>query len=159
MSATIASQAAPPALLCTFQVRDALCALDATRVQEVIRLSRLTPVHHAPPEVAGIVNLRGKIVTVIDLGYTLGFSRSLPGTDSRVFILEDRNEFFGLLVDRVGEVVEVEPGQCQPPPANVPPRQARLFQAVCRANGQVVAILRADAILADSEAGAAVQRT
>ena len=68
----------------------------------------MTPVRHAPAEVLGIVNLRGKIVTVVDLGLRLGFPKAVAGGDSRIFIMEDRNEFIGLLVDRVDEVVEVE---------------------------------------------------
>ena len=55
-------------LLATFFVRDALCALDASRVQEVIRVETVTLVRHAPAEVAGVINLRGKIVTLLDLG-------------------------------------------------------------------------------------------
>ncbi|MEI9974038.1 MAG: chemotaxis protein CheW [Ignavibacteriota bacterium] len=88
-------------LLATFFVRDALCALDAAGIQEVIRLGPLTPVRHASPDVAGILNLRGKIVTILDLGLRLGFPKVVPSGDSRIFIIEDRNEFVGLLVDRV----------------------------------------------------------
>ena len=65
-------------LLATFFVRDALCALDAAGIQEVIRLGPLTPVRHAPPDVAGILNLRGKIVTILDLGLRLGFPKIVP---------------------------------------------------------------------------------
>ena len=108
MSSMLVSEAGQTVLLATFFVREALCALDAAGIQEVIRLGPLTPVRHAPPEVAGIVNLRGKIVTILDLGLRLGLRRMVPSGDSRIFIIEDRNEFIGLLVDRVDEVVEVE---------------------------------------------------
>src|SRR2546427_11715560 len=86
-------------LLATFRVRHALCALDAAAVQEVIRLGLLTPVRHSPAEVCGIVNLRGKIVTVLDLGLRLGLPKIVPNTESRIFIMEDRNEVIGRLVD------------------------------------------------------------
>src|ERR1700742_819154 len=88
------------ALLATFFLRDALCALDAAGIQEVIRVGPITPVRHAPESVAGIVNLRGKIVTVLDLGLRLGLPKAVPGPDTRIFIMEDGNEFIGLLVDR-----------------------------------------------------------
>jgi len=149
MSETLTSQAGQTVLLATFFVRDALCALDAAGIQEVIRPAALTPVRHAPPEVAGIVNLRGRIVTILDLGMRLGFPKAVPSGDSRIFIIEDCNEFVGLLVDRVDEVVEVDRDQWQAPPANVRWGQGRYFQAVCRARGRVITVLDPGPILAE----------
>jgi purine-binding chemotaxis protein CheW len=137
-------------LLTTFFVRDALCALDASGVQEVIRVESVTRVRHAPAEVAGVMNLRGKIVTLLDLGMILGFEKSVITRDSRVFIMEDRNEFLGVLVDRVSEVIEVEPGQNDSLPVNIPASRARFFQGVCRANGHVIALLNPREILSES---------
>ncbi|MGA3240006.1 MAG: chemotaxis protein CheW [Bryobacteraceae bacterium] len=134
-------------LLATFFVRDALCALDASRVQEVIRVETVTLVRHAPAEVAGVINLRGKIVTLLDLGTILGFGKSEVTRESRVFIIEDRNEFLGVLVDRVGEVIEIEPGHGDSLPVNIPATQARFFQGVRRAGGHVIAILNPAEVL------------
>lgn len=128
-------------LLTTFFVRDALCALDAAEVQEVIRVESVTPVRHAPDEVTGVINLRGKIVTLLDLGLILGFGKSAVTRESRVFIIEDRNEFLGVLVDRVSEVIEIEAGQRDSLPVNIPPGQARFFQGLCRKAGHVIALL------------------
>src|ERR1035438_1438449 len=141
MSQTLETQGGQTVLLATFFVRDALFGLDATGVQEVIRLGPVTPVRYAPEEVIGIINLRGKIVTVVDLGLRLGFPQVVPGPDSRIFILEERGESIGLLVDRVDEVVEVERDHCQAPPANVNRGQARFFKGVCRASGRVITLL------------------
>ena len=149
MSQTLTTQAGQTVLLATFFVRDALCALDAANVQEVIRLGPVTPVRYAPAEVIGIFNLRGKIVTIVDLGMRLGFSKAVAGSDSRIFIVEDRNEFIGLLVDRVDEVVEVERDHWQPLPANVNGGQSRFFKGVCRAGGRVITLLDAGQILAE----------
>jgi purine-binding chemotaxis protein CheW len=150
MSKAAAAQAGQTVLLATFLVRDALCALDAAGVQEVIRVGPVTPVRHAPEEVIGIINLRGRIVTIVDLGLRLGFSRAITGPDSRIFIIEDRNEFIGLLVDRVDEVVEVERDEWQAPPANVNAAQGRFFKGICRARGRVITLLDTSQILAES---------
>jgi purine-binding chemotaxis protein CheW len=136
-------------LLATFFVRDALCALDATGVQEVIRLGPVTPVRYAPEAVLGIVNLRGKIVTIVDLGLRLGLPRAVPGIDTRIFIVEDHGEFIGLLVDCVDEVVEIEHDRWQPPPANVNWGQAQFFKGVCRDRGRVITLVDAGQILAE----------
>ena len=151
MSNTLASEAGQTVLLATFFVREALCGLDAEGVQEVIRLGPVTPVPYAPEEVLGIVNLRGRIVTIVDLGLRLGFPPAVASGDSRIFIIDDGGEFIGLLVDRVDEVVEVESGHWQPPPANVDWGQARFFKGVCRANGRVITLLDAAHILTEAE--------
>ena len=127
MSLTMTPKASQSILLATFFVREAHCGLDATGIQEVIRLGPLTPVRHAPPEVAGIVNLRGKIVTILDLGLRLGFTKARASGESRIFIIEDRAEYVGLLVDRVDEVVEVDRDKWQPPPANVARGQGAIY--------------------------------
>ena len=149
MSQALTSQSGQTVLLATFFVRDSLCALDAAGIQEVIRLGVMTSVRHATGEVTGIVNLRGKIVTILDLGMRLGFAKAVPSGDSRIFIIEDRNEFIGLLVDRVDEVVEVERDKWQAPPANVSWGQARFFQGICRASGRVITVLDSTQILAE----------
>jgi chemotaxis signal transduction protein len=90
MSQTLTTQAGQSVLLATFFVRDALCALDAAGIQEVIRLGPVTPVDYAPEEVRGIVNLRGKIVTIVDLGLRLGFPKAVAGPDRVDDVLELR---------------------------------------------------------------------
>lgn len=139
-------------LWATFFLRDALCAIDAAGVQEVIRLGSVTPVRHAPDEVTGVINLRGKIVTLLDTGKILGFGKAATSRDSRIFIVEDRNEFLGLLVDHVGEVLEIEPGGQEPIPGNIPALQAHYFSGVYRANGRVIALLNPATLLAESRA-------
>ena len=150
MADTQIESTAQATLLATFFVGDALCALDAAGVQEVIRVESVTEVRHAPPEVVGVMNLRGKIVTLLDPRIILGLGRSVLTRESRVFIIEDRNEFLGILVDRAGEVVEVEPGEGESLPVNIPAAQARFFQQVCRAGGHVIAVLNPSEILNES---------
>jgi purine-binding chemotaxis protein CheW len=139
-------------LLSTFYVRDALCALDAAGVQEVIRLGSVTPVRHASEEVIGVINLRGKIVTLLDVGRILGLGGAPATRDSRIFIVEDRTEFLGLLVDRVGEVLELGIDREEPLPANIPASRARFFRGVYRADGRVIALLNPVALLAENRA-------
>ena len=151
MAQTNTSENGQETLFAAFSVREGHYALDAAGIQEVIRLGPLTRVRHAPAEVAGIMNLRGKIVTVVDLGLRLGLPKAVHGNDSRVFIVENRGEFIGLLVDQVDDVLEVEPEQWEPLPANLSAGQARFFKGVCRANGRIISILDADRILTQGE--------
>jgi len=137
------------ALLTAFFVREGHYAIDAASIQEVIRCGSLTPVRHAPVEVAGIMNLRGKIVTVLDLGLQLGLGRMDPDAAARVLIVESRGEFIGLLVDRAEEVIPVEADQWEPLPANIPAAQARYFLGVCRPGDRVLTVLDTARILTE----------
>ncbi len=128
-------------LLATFFLGESAFALNAGVVQEVIRLDAVTPVRHSPPEVAGVINLRGRIVTLLDTGLILGAQPARRDRDSRILVMEDRGEFLGLLVDRMGEVIEAEPETSAPLPANIPPAQARFFSGVCRSGGRVLTLL------------------
>lgn len=139
-------------LLATFRLRDSLFALDASTVQEVIRLGAVTVVSHGPPEAVGVINLRGKIVTLLDTGLILGLAAAARTRESRVFLIEDRGEFLGLLVDRVGEVIEVEPGSSEALPLNIPAAQARFFSGVCRSGGRVITLLNTVEILSGARA-------
>lgn len=150
MAEIVLARAEQTALLATFTVRTAHCALDAAGIQEVIRLGPLTPVRHAREEVAGILNLRGRIVTILDVGLRLGFPKAVPAADSRIIIMDDRGEFIGLLVDRVDDVVEVEQSQWEKPPANVPDGQTPCFKAVCRVAGRVITLLDPARITAEA---------
>jgi purine-binding chemotaxis protein CheW len=153
MTDTEIESGARTTLLATFFVRDALCALDASGVQEVIRVESVTPVRHAPGDVAGVINLRGRIVTLLDLGMILGSGRSAVTPASRILIIEDRNEFLGVLVDRVGEMIEVDSGQEDSLPVNLPASQTRFFRGVCRAGGRVITLLNPAAVLNESRTG------
>ena len=152
MANNLIEQTASAVLLATFYVHDAVCALEASTIQGVIRVGSVTPIRHAPPEVAGVINLRGKIVTLLDAGIILGFGKTVLTTDCRIFILEDQNEFIGLLVDHAGDVVETESHENDPLPVNITPHQARYFQRLCRSGGRVITVLNVTELLAEAKA-------
>jgi purine-binding chemotaxis protein CheW len=134
-------------LLLTFQVGQAQYGLEAVRVQEVILVGSVTPVHHAPEYVRGIINLRGKIVTVVDLSTKLLDVETIPGENSRILITEWKDEYVGLLVDCIGDVLSLDRDQVETAPANVDEGQSHYIQGVYRDAGHVVAVLDLDALL------------
>ena len=88
---------------CTFRLGDLLIGIDVRRVQEVLRHDHMTPVPLAPPEVRGLINLRGQIVTSVDLRQQLGLATDRDLAASVVIRAGD--EIFSLLVEEVGDVV------------------------------------------------------
>jgi purine-binding chemotaxis protein CheW len=156
MAATTTTNAArtveeTTALLATFYVRDVHCALPTLAVQEVIRPGRTTPVPHGPDHVVGIINLRGKIVTIVDLARKLELGHTGGTEDRRALIVEWKGEFVGLLVDRVADVREIRPDSVSPPPANVRGAQGRFFQGVHESDGRLLAILSVEEVLSDED--------
>lgn len=139
----------PATLLATaFYLRGALCALDAALVEEVVRLRRTTPVPHAPDYLLGVMNLRGKIISVIDVGRKLELGPATPDEKSRVYIVRDGSELIGLLADCAADVIEFDTAALEPAPANVRGVEGRFLRGVARAGGRLAAVLDAEAVLA-----------
>jgi len=124
-----------------------LFGLPISRVQDVFMPERLTRVPLAQPEIAGVLNLRGRIVTAIDMRCRLG----LPARDEKrppmAVGIECRGESYGLLIDTVGEVLKLDDAAREPNPVNLDARLARISAGVHRLDGQLLVILDVDRVL------------
>lgn len=135
--------------LATFYVGDALCGMDILNVQEINKLIQMTAVPQAPEYVMGIINLRGQIVTVIDLGKKLGLSAIELSESSRNIIVNSRSEHVGLLVSKISDVVEADWAKVEQPPANIGGVQGVYFTGVYKTEDSLIGILDADRVLID----------
>lgn len=96
-------------------------ALELLRVQEVVRVVPIVPMRGAQPAVLGVMNLRGRIVPVFDLGLWLRAGRVEAGEHSRIVVVERDDELIGLLVSAVDDVVTLGRDRIEPPlPGNAP---------------------------------------
>lgn len=126
--------------------------LPILRVQDVFVPEHLTRVPLAPPEVAGLINLRGRIVTLIDLRRRLGFGAAPSGGDPPMAIgIEWRGESYGLLVDSVGEVLKLDDNRREANPVNLGPRLAELSLGIHRLEDQLVVLIDVDRVLGLAE--------
>jgi purine-binding chemotaxis protein CheW len=106
-----------PALqFCTFYLDGLLFGVELKGVQEVIRSLDVTRVPLAPSVVSGLINLRGQIVTAVDLRRRLGLPPRLDGQQSMNVVVRSEDGAVSLLVDEIGDVVEVEDSTFEPPP-------------------------------------------
>ena len=121
--------------------------LPIAHVQDVFVPERLTHVPLAPLEVAGILNLRGRIVTAIDMRSRLDLPRRPDGQSVMAIGIELKGESYGLLVDSVGEVMKFADHACEPKPANLDARLARVAAGVVRLESQLMVILDVDRVL------------
>ena len=135
--------------LATFYVGDALCGMDILKVQEINKLMDMTKVPQAPSYVTGILNLRGQIVTVIDLAKKLGLANSDFSDSTRNIIVNADNEYIGLLVSRISDVVEAEWEKVEKPPANIGGVQGVFFKGVFKTKDRLIGILDVDRVLSE----------
>ena len=131
----------------TVMIGGQLFGLPISRVQDVFMPDRLTRVPLAPPEVAGVLNLRGRIVTTIDMRRRLGLPPRDDNKPSMAVGIELKGESYGLLIDTVGEVMKLGETTLEPNPVNLDPRLARVSGGVHRLDGQLMVILDVDYVL------------
>ncbi len=131
----------------TAMVGGQLFGLPIRRVQDVFIPERLTRVPLAPPEIAGVLNLRGRIVTLIDLGFRLGLVREDNGGPAMAIGVEMNGESYGLLIDSVGEVLKLDGAALERNPINLDPRLASVSIGIFRLDGQLLMVIDVDRIL------------
>lgn len=131
----------------TAVIGDQLFGLPIARVQDVFMPDRLTRVPLAPPEIAGVLNLRGRIVTAIDMRARLGLPKREDGRPSMAVGIESKGESYGLLIDVIGEVLKLAESSYEPNPVNLDPRLTRVAAGVHRLDGQLLVVLDVDRVL------------
>jgi purine-binding chemotaxis protein CheW len=140
---------APDSEVVTFRVGDQWFGVDVMDVQEVIGQLRIARVPLATPGIAGFLNLRGQIVTAIDVHQRLEISRRSSESLMNV-VVRDGDELFALVVDEVGDVVAVSPGTLDPAPASLVGAWARTCNGVVRMDQGLLAIIDVTRLLDES---------
>lgn len=130
-----------------FTVADTFCGLNIKDVQEIKRITDITTVHHAPSYVQGVINLRGQIVTVIDLCKKFNYTSDSKNIRKRIVIVKHDGEFIGLLADAIEDAITAAPEEILPPPSNVNQIEGRYFTGVYKLDNALVAILNKNRIL------------
>lgn len=134
--------------LATFYIGNALCGVDILQIQEINKIMQRTAVPQAPDYVTGVLNLRGKIVTIIDLGLKLGLGQTSVTADTRNIIMHSSDGATGLLVKKIGDVMELKVDEREASPANMQGIQGKFFTGVYKTRHALVGELAIDEILA-----------
>jgi len=138
MSAVATSQ------FCTFKVDGLLFGVAVAGVQEVLRYQDMTGVPRAPEAVHGLINLRGQIVTALDLRCRLGMAPRAEETLPMNVIVRSRGEVVSLLVDEIGDVIDTAGLESEPAPANLPSRVQEVVRGVLPLPDGILLVLDAD---------------
>lgn len=132
-----------------------LFGLRLERVRDVFVPRGLSRVPLAPPEVAGLLNLRGRIVTAIDLRRRLGLPPREDGGAPVAIGIEERGELYGLIVDRVGDVLRLTRSSYEANPVNLDQRWTKVCAGVHRLDHGLMVVLDVDKVLHLSQIGVA----
>ncbi len=140
----------------TFTTADQMFGLPIERVQDVFKPTRITRVPLAGAEIAGVLNLRGRIVTAIDMRSRLDLHARDDGQAPMAIGIESRGESFGLLVDAIGEVLKLPDSERDANPINLDHNLGRVAAGVYRLDGHLLVVLDIDRVLdLSAEAAAA----
>lgn len=128
-----------------FRIGDVALGLDIVKVQEINRHHEVTRVYSAPPHVKGVINLRGQIVTILDLADRLGIERAVRSDRPKNVIVESRGELVGLLIDEIDDIVQASEADFLPLPPHLPKGVAACAIGVLPLPADLVVVLDVDA--------------
>ncbi len=132
---------ADPRQYCTFQVGAYFFGVDVTRVQEVLRFQPLTHVPLAPGEVCGLINLRGQIITTIDLRRRLRLPDRAAGARPTNLLISTSEGAVSFQVDQIEDVIDVDAASIEPPPEMLDPGVRRCIAGVSKQRDRLLLIL------------------
>ncbi len=128
-------------------IADQLFGLPISQVHDVFMPDSMTRVPLSSPEVAGVLNLRGRIVTAIDMRRRLNLPPRDEGSSSMAVGIEFKGESYGLIIDSVGEVLDLAAAEREPKPANLDYRWASIASGVHRLDGQLLVVIDVSQLL------------
>jgi purine-binding chemotaxis protein CheW len=130
----------------TLTVGGQLCGIPVLTVRDILGPQAITRIPLAPSEVAGSLNLRGRIVTAIDLRRRLGVAHAASGTSMSV-VVEHQGELYSLLVDNVGEVMRLDAQSREQNPPTLAPEWRAFSTGIFRLSGELLVVLDVATVL------------
>jgi purine-binding chemotaxis protein CheW len=131
----------------TFCIDNLFFGIEVLKVQEVLRYLEMTTVPLAPDVIEGLINLRGQIVTAVDMRRRLGIPKRKEGETPMNMVVRSEDGAVSLLVDEIGDVLEVSADSYEPPPDNMPDEQREMIEGVYKLEGRLLLVLNAERVL------------
>lgn len=135
--------------LITFEVEDQVFGLDIMAIREIRAWTPVTRLPHVPSYVAGVVNLRGTVLPVIDLAARLGWKATDATARHVIIVTQLGNQASGLIVDAVSDIVTIADDQLQPPPATANDSVVQFLEGLAAIDDRMIMVLNLAALKAD----------
>ena len=133
--------------LATFLLDREEYGVDVRLVQEIIRVTEITPVPRAPQSIKGVINLRGRVIPVVDLKRKLGLGSVAPDRRARIVVVKLRERLVGLLVDAASQVLKVPVSTIEPAPEAVVEIDADFIRGVAKLPDRLIILMDLHKIL------------
>ena len=137
--------------LVVFQLGAELYGVEISRVHEIIRLQQVTRVPHSPPFVEGDINLRGKVISVINLRRRFGLPIADDTRAGRIVVVDINDQVVGMVVDGVSEVLRISSSTIEPPSPAVAGIDSEYLQGIAKLPERLVILLDLDRVLTREE--------
>ena len=137
--------------LVTFSTGDEEFGVDILRVQEIIRTMAITKVPKAPEFVEGVINLRGKVIPIIDLRRRFGLQSKAHDKHTRIIVIEINTMIVGFVVDSVSEVLRIPASTVEPPPPVVAGLESEYISGVGKLEDRLLILLDLDRLLSRAD--------
>lgn len=131
----------------TFSVEDLFFGVEVLKVQEVLRFQEMTPVPRAARVIEGLINLRGAIVTAFDMRHRLGLDDRAGDEAPMNMVLRHDDGAVSLLVDEIGDVIEVSEDDFEPPPETIATTAREMLEGVYKLPNRLLLVLSAEKVL------------
>ncbi len=137
--------------LVTFSIGEEEFGVDILKVQEIIRTMEITKVPRADVFVEGVINLRGKVIPIIDLRRRFGLDSKPHDKHTRLIVIEINNMIVGFVVDSVSEVLRIPAGTVEPPPPVVAGVESEYISGVGKLQDRLLILLDLDKLLSSED--------
>jgi purine-binding chemotaxis protein CheW len=137
--------------LVTFAIGEEEFGIDILRVQEIIRTMDITKVPNSPPAVEGVINLRGKVIPVIDLRKRFSMESRPHDSQTRIVVIAIHGMIIGFVVDGVSEVLRIQSNTVEPPPPVVCGIESEYIKGVGKLGERLLILLDLDKLISSEE--------
>lgn len=137
--------------LVTFSIGEEEFGVNILKVQEIIRTMEITKVPRSPEFVEGVINLRGKVIPIIDLRRRFGLASKQGDKDTRIIVIEINSVIVGFVVDAVSEVLRIPAGTVEPPPPVVAGVESDYISGVGQLKDRLLIMLDLDRLLSTED--------
>ena len=137
--------------LVVFELGDESYGVDISRVQDINRMQEITEIPHAPESVVGVINLRGRVIPVIDLRKRFGLPDAVHTKDTRIVVVHLEGNLIGVIVDAVSQVLRIPAGIVEPPSPVLAGVDSRYLRGIAKLDDRLVILLDLDFVLSRRE--------
>ena len=137
--------------LVSFTIGDEEFGVDILKVQEINRMVDVTRVPNTPEYVDGVINLRGKVIPIIDLRRRFGMDRKVKDKNTRIIVVELNGRVLGFVVDAVSEVLRIPKSVTEAPPPIIAGIEAEYITAIAKLENRLLILLDLERVLTTEE--------